>query len=85
MCGDSPEQIHNINFDMVLAEDWRHPHDQISYWRHRAAKCAEVLVPGYVPASFIFGAYVVDENAKESLITRGICDNIVVNPHMFFL
>jgi hypothetical protein len=80
----SPQQINQINFDMVFAEDWRDK-DQISYWRKKAAKCAEVLVPKYVPPDLIFGAYVCNEQVKNAISGYRFSDNIVVSPHMFFL
>lgn len=81
----SSEQINNINFNMVLADDWRHPQDPVSYRRHRTMKCAEVLVPTCIPATFVFSAYAADESVKETVIAQGIRDNIVINPKMFFL
>jgi len=80
----APTQIKYINFDMVFAEDWRHPGDQISYFRHSAVKCAEVLVPHSVPFTCIQGAYVVSEAARVSLQQTGFGLDITVNPHLFF-
>jgi len=80
----APTQIKYINFDMVFAEDWRHPGDQIAYFRHSAVKCAEVLVPSAVLFSNIQGAYVVSEAAKVSLQQTGFGLDITVNPHLFF-
>src|SRR5438093_1371689 len=40
-----PKQWKLLDFDAIYAMDWRHPGDQVAYWRHRARKCAEVLVP----------------------------------------
>jgi hypothetical protein len=80
----SPQQIQQINFNMVFAEDWNDD-DQISYWQKKAAKCAEVLIPGCVPPDLIFGAYVCGEQVKNAIKSYRFSDNIIVNPHMFFL
>ncbi len=80
----SPQQLQQINFDMVFAEDWNDK-DQISYWRKKAAKCAEVLVPKCVPPDLIFGAYVCGEQTKSAISGYRFSDNIIINPHMFFL
>ncbi len=66
----SPQQLRAINLDMVYARDWRSD-DRITYWRQKAAKCAEVLVPQSVPLALIFGAYVVNLQASEVLLAVG--------------
>ncbi len=75
-------QIRQINFEWVYAEDWRHPEDEIMGWRHKSAKCAEVLVPHAVPVEYIQGVYVVNEEAKGLLKESGL--DITVNSHIFF-
>lgn len=80
----SPQEIDNINFDLVFAKDWRHPNDQIAFLRHKSAKCAEVLVPHCVPSKFIIGAYVSDENSKEKMKSKGFTSEITINPNIFF-
>ncbi|NJK42585.1 MAG: DUF4433 domain-containing protein [Aquincola sp.] len=40
-------QIGEIDMNRVYALDWRHQ-DRITFYRQKAAKCAEVLVPGQV-------------------------------------
>ena len=62
-----PSQWRQLQFDDIFAMDWRHPNDQIAYWRHKARKCAEVLVPQRVESRFLQGAYVVDAASQDRL------------------
>ncbi len=80
----SPGQLDMVNFDMVYARDWRHPGDQIAYWRHRAMKCAEVLVPQRVPSELLVGAYVVSESAGNLLKVTGFGLPITIDADLFF-
>ena len=80
----SPRQWQVLPFDDILALDWRHPGDQIAYWRHKARKCAEVLVPHAVEPAFVTGAHVVDAAAAERLQGEGFTLPITVNPVLFF-
>jgi ssDNA thymidine ADP-ribosyltransferase, DarT len=66
-----PTQWRLLNFDAIFAMDWRHPDDQIAFWRHRAQKCAEVLVPQRVESRFIDGAHVIDDASKKRLVGCG--------------
>jgi hypothetical protein len=81
----SAEQIVIIDFDVVFARDWRHPDDPIAYWRHKSAKCAEVLIPHIVPPRYITGAYVSNEAARMVLVSKGFTLPIRVNGDVFFL
>ncbi|MDX8409102.1 MAG: DUF4433 domain-containing protein [Mariprofundales bacterium] len=78
------EGMKRLNFDMIFAENWNHPEDQILHWQHKSAKCAEVLIPHCVPVVYIQGAYVVGDTSKESLRKKGFGLDLVVNPHLFF-
>jgi hypothetical protein len=80
----APGQMSLINFDMVFAEDWRHPNDPIAYYRHKGMKCAEVLVPHSVPTEYMHGAYVIGDKSKEALEQSRFGLDIAVNPHLFF-
>lgn len=81
----SVEQIEIIDFDMVFARDWRHPDNRIAYWRHKSAKCAEVLIPHVVPPEYITGAWVCNEPARNLLLSEGFGDPIHLNPDAFFI
>jgi hypothetical protein len=76
--------INQLNFEMIYSRDWRDENKYIK-WEKKSVKCAEVLVPGCVPAEYIFGAYVKSEEDKNTL-QRIWADGIIeVNKEMYFL
>ena len=79
-----PKQWSLLDLDSIYAMDWRHPDDQVAYYRHRSRKCAEVLVPKCVPPSFVSGAYVVNERARTNLLAQQFKLPITIDPHLFF-
>lgn len=79
-----PTSLTTLNFDQILADDWRHPDDQIAYWRHKSAKCAEVLVPGAVPFTYVQKGYVVSEAARTQLLKAGFSRPVEFLPRLFF-
>lgn len=79
----TPSWLPFMDFDQIYADDWCHP-DQIAYWRHKSAKCAEVLVPHLVPTEYIQKAYVVSEAAQKQLMTSGFNKPIEFMPRLFF-
>jgi hypothetical protein len=80
----APMQWRLLEWDDIFALDWRHPGDQIAYWRHKSRKCAEVLVPHRVETRFVTGAYVVDTAAQARLAAMGCTLPIAVDPVLFF-
>lgn len=80
----APEQWRQLPWDDIFAADWRHPGDEIAYWRHKSRKCAEVLVPHRIEARFITGAYVMDVGARARLAGLGCTLPIAVNAVLFF-
>jgi hypothetical protein len=79
-----PSQWSELAFDDIFAMDWRHPDDQVAYWRHKARKCAEVLVPHRVESRFLRGAFVIDVQAQQRLLALGCGLPVSVNPVLFF-
>jgi hypothetical protein len=79
-----PSQWKLLAFDDIYALDWRHPDDQIAFWRHKARKCAEVLVPQQVDPQFLTGAHVLNNEAAMRLRSLGFTLAIKVNPGLFF-
>jgi hypothetical protein len=79
-----PSQWKLLSFDDIYAEDWRRPNDPIAYWKHKARKCAEVLVPNVVDSEFVTGAYVVDAFAAGSLTGLGFAHAVTVDRVLFF-
>lgn len=80
----APTQWRLLAWDDILAMDWRHPGDQIAYWRHKSRKCAEVLIPHRVEPRFLVGAYVVDAAAEARLTALGCTLPIAVDAILFF-
>ena len=81
----SPQQIspYTLDLDLIYAEDWRHP-EQITYWRQKSRKCAEVLVPNRIPIEYVFGVYVVSQQAANQLLQYGCRLPAEINPYLFF-
>ena len=52
-----------LDRDRLYAEFWLHRNDRIEEDRHKALKCAEVLVPDALEAHFVIGAYVANQTA----------------------
>ena len=77
-------QASELNLESIYAHDWRHPDDQIAYYRHRVQMCAEFLVPDRLPPEFIDGAYVVSVAAKRSLMATGFSLPITISTELFF-
>jgi hypothetical protein len=80
----APDGLTIVDRDLVFADDWRHP-EQIEYWRRKAAKCAEVLVPDRVEPRFISEAYVSCELAQQTVAALGVNLRVTVNRHLFFV
>lgn len=79
-----PSQWNLLAFNDIYAADWRHADDQIAYWRHKARKCAEVLVPNLVHPKFVEGAYVLDAAAQSRLSETGFAPAITIDRDLFF-
>lgn len=80
----SPQGLEKLDFELIYAENWKHPDDQIAEWRHSSVKGAEVLVPDRVDPKYIIGAYVYNQQAKKKLEDIGFCGTIEINNGLFF-
>ena len=78
------DQIDEIDFSKIYARDWTHPNNKPAYYEHKSTKCAEVLVPHFVPPNYILSAHVVNLKAKKLLQQAGFTHNIMITPDMFF-
>lgn len=80
----APAGLAIVNRDRTFADWWNHPGDQIEQWRHSAQKCAEVLVPDFVAARYVAGAYVSCEHSRQHL--HRIAPNlpITIDGNLFF-
>ncbi|HZT05706.1 MAG TPA: DUF4433 domain-containing protein [Chloroflexota bacterium] len=73
-----------LDRDYVFARYWTHPEDQIAEWRHKAAMCAEVLVPDVVPAQHILGIYVPTQDGAQAVASVAPDIPIEVKSDLFF-
>lgn len=80
----APDGLVHVNREMVFAEDWRHPGDPIAYERHKAIKCAEVLIPNEVRSVYIIGAYV--SCSEVAVIVNELVPKlpVTIDGHLFF-
>lgn len=77
------EGMERLDFSRIHARFWTND-DPIVQRANKAIKCAEVLVPDCVPATYIEGAYVVNENARVAMEQQGFSQRIHVNSGVFF-
>ncbi len=75
--------LSHVSMERTFAEDWRDD-SPIEYWRKKAAKCAEVLVPDQVDAGYILRAYVGDEQAKLLFEQLQTSLTVTIDEHLFF-
>lgn len=75
--------LENIDFDLVYARYWTDD-DYYERCRKKSIKCAEVLVPYYIPFDYVVCAAVVNEDAANRLEAIGFNRTIIVEPRVFF-
>ena len=80
----APDGLDRLDHGTIFAEYWTHPGDQVAEWRHRSAKCAEVLVPDIVEPRFIAGAYVSGQAGRDMVVQLSPSLPITVDAHLFF-
>ena len=79
--GSSPEGLAMIDRDLVFADWWN------ASYEAKQVRCAEVLVPGSVPAEFLIGAHVSCESAR---VRYGALDltelslQVTIQEHLFY-
>ena len=83
----SPKELDKLDEKLIFATDWTHP-DPIEYFKRKSAVCAEVLVPNFVPSSFINGVYVScnesGEKVKRLLEGSPLRGKVFINNDLFF-
>jgi hypothetical protein len=79
----APDGLRYVSRELVFAEDWR-DRDQIQYWRKKAAKCAEVLVPDRVNPKYIQHACVASVEMKTRMDALNTGLEVRVDRHLFF-
>lgn len=80
----APAGLRIVDRELTFADHWTSP-DQIDYWRRKAAKCAEVLVPDRVEPRFLRGVYVSSDQARVDIAALNTGLTVTVDRHLFFL
>lgn len=80
----APGGLSIVDRESTFAEYWTSP-NEIDYWRRKAAKCAEVLVPDRVEPRFVRGAYVSCDEAKAALEALNTGLSVQIDKHLFFM
>ena len=75
--------LDNIDFNSVYAKYWTDD-NYYEQCKKKSIKCAEVLVPHYIPFDYVMCAAVVNENAKINLKSTGFNKKIFIEPSVFF-
>ena len=79
----APDGLNIVDRGQTFARYWTHPGDPAEELRHKARKCAEVLVPHRVPPESIEGVY-VSGTAGQVAVGRCCNRNITVDADLFF-
>lgn len=72
-----------INFPLVYARYWMDD-DYYVQMQKKSIKCAEVLVPYFIPYEYVTCAAVINHNVAEKLKSKGFDRKIEVVPRIFF-
>lgn len=73
----------HVDQALTFAEDWTDA-DRIQYYRNKAAKCAEVLVPDQVEPKYVKHAYVGDEQMRSLFDQEQTSLTATIDGHLFF-
>jgi hypothetical protein len=79
----APQGLCYVDRESTFAEYWTHP-NPIEYYRRKAAKFAEVLVPDQVGPEHLLHVYVADQETKERVDALGTGLTVRVDRHLFF-
>jgi hypothetical protein len=80
----APDGLAHVDRALTFARNWTHPGDQIAEWRHKAAKCAEVLVPDSVQPDRILAVYVSGEVGRQRASAAQQAKPVQINADLFF-
>lgn len=75
--------LSHVDHELTFADDWTDS-DQIQYWRKKAAKCAEVLIPDLVEPQYVLHAYVASAELKQHMDALDTPLTVSVDKHLFF-
>ncbi len=76
--------LNKLNFQMIYGRYWTKHMDSILLMEHKSIKCAEALIPNYVPPAYLSGIIVYDDSVKTRLESMRIPLQITIDSGMFF-
>lgn len=76
--------LQRIDRERVFARYWLHRDDLYDERRHKAEKCAEVLVPDRIDAQLVISAYVANQTALASFQNLNSGLRVQIRSDMFF-
>jgi len=76
--------LNELNFQMIYNQYWTNHDNPFDMMTHKSIKCAEALIPNYVPSEYITGIVVCNNTVKAQLESMGIQLQIRVENSMFF-
>ena len=79
----SPSGLIKLDYDEVFIRSWKCQGDQIREWRLGSKVCAELLIPHWLDAKYVLGAYVLDEAALSRFTQLGTTLSCAVNRDLF--
>jgi len=79
----SPAGLKKLNYDEVFARSWIFPNNQIQQWKIGSRVCAELLIPNHLPSEHILGAYVLNEQVRDRLISINEDIDCEINTDIF--
>ncbi len=80
----APDGLAYVDRELTFSRNWTHPGDQIAEWRHKAAKCAEVLVPDSVQPDRVLRVYVSGEVGRQRAMAAQAGKPVQINADLFF-
>jgi hypothetical protein len=75
--------LERLDYERVFAEYWTDP-DPAEQHEKKRVKCAEVLVPDFVPPHLLRGIYVSCSEAARHLHLTAEALEVTIDEHMFF-
>ena len=77
--------LNKINYELIYERYWvDQTDDPRTAFKKKSIKCAEVLIPDFIPYEYVRFAVVVSPEVSQKLIMTGFNKKIVIRPAMFF-
>lgn len=81
----SPEGLEYLNYDLIFAKYWFNENDdEVTKYKRKQAKCAEVLIPFSVGKENIKTVYVSNEATKKKTDNENFGVDVIIDKNLFF-